>query len=361
MLPSGHCGSTIGRKDPIAASRFPAHPPQTEREHDGLGPGTARSGNGVLTSRTLDRLALAVTLGVLFVALYVLYRNVESVRLVDVTDRVQALPKAGLAAALLLTALSYLVLTGYDFLALRYVRLRLRLRDVLLASFIGFAFGNSMGFALVSGGAVRYRVYSGLGVRPVEIAEIVLFCTVTYALGFTTVGGLMLALDPRGVAVLLDISQAIVRMGGLALLGVGAVYLVAVAIRREAIPIGRYCLRLPSFGSGLMQIAIASVDLVVAGTVFYVLLPPEADVTYRALLGIYVLAGAAALLSLAPGGLGVFETVVLVMLTDVSKAASLGALVAYRVIYFLVPLALAAFCLAVHEIRRVIRRGILPP
>jgi phosphatidylglycerol lysyltransferase len=304
-----------------------------------------------LNAKTLDRLSLAVTLALLFVALYVLYRDIESVRLVDVVDRLRALPKLRLAAALSLTALSYLLLTGYDFLALRYVGRELRIRDVLLASFTGFAFSNNLGFALLSGGSVRYRIYSGLGVGTLEIAAIVLFCSLTYALGFASVGGLMLTLDPRGVAADLDLPRVVVRAAGLAMLGVCTVYLAVIGIRRGPIPLGRYRLRLPTLGSGLMQIAIASLDLIVAGTVCYVLLPPEADVAYGVFLAIYVLAGAASLVSLVPGGLGVFETVILTMLTEVSKAGSLSALVAYRAIYFLLPLALASLCLAVHEAR----------
>ena len=305
-----------------------------------------------MTSKTVNRLTLAASLGVFLAAVYVLYRNLEHVRLADVIARLETLPAIQVAAALVLTMASYLVLTGYDYLSLRYVGRSLPYRAVASTSFIAFAFSHNVGLALVSGGSVRYRVYSGLGLGVVEIAEIVVFCAVTYSLGITTVGGLMLSLDPTNVSSILEIPARLVRLNGIALLAVGLIYLGAAAIRQRPIRLGRFSMRLPSFGSGLLQVALASVDLALAGGVVYVLMPPDADVTYRTFLGIYVLASAAAILSHVPGGLGVFETVIVVMLPDVPKDASLGALVAFRVIYFLLPLALAMLSMAGHEIRR---------
>ncbi len=125
-------------------------------------------------------------------------------------------------AAVALTAASYLLLTGYDFLALRYVGRRLRVRDILLASFTAFAFSNNLGFQLLSGGSTRYRIYSSLGLDAVAISEIVAFCTVAYALGVVTFGGLLALLDPAEVAALLHLPQSAIYAGGLALLGVTA-------------------------------------------------------------------------------------------------------------------------------------------
>jgi phosphatidylglycerol lysyltransferase len=111
-------------------------------------------------------------------------------------------------------------------------------------------------------------------------------------------------------------------------------------------------LRLPSFASAFAQIAVASVDLALSGAVVYLLLPVDAEVTYRTFLGAYVLAAAASILSHVPGGLGVFELVIVVMLPDVPKAASMAALVGFRCLYFLLPLALALLSLSLYEIAR---------
>jgi glycosyltransferase 2 family protein len=111
-------------------------------------------------------------------------------------------------------------------------------------------------------------------------------------------------------------------------------------------------LRLPSIEQSLTQIALASVDQAIAAAVLYVLLPSNAAIDFATFLGIYIVAAPLSLLSLVPGGLGVFETALLVVLADSPKAASLASLIAYRFIYFLLPLALAVACEAVYEFRR---------
>ena len=305
-----------------------------------------------MTSKIVNRLTLGASLAVFLAAVYVLHRSLAQVGLADVLARLEALPPLRVAAAVALTAASYLVLVGYDYLALHYVKRSLRFPWVAFTSFIAFAFSHNVGLALVSGGSVRYRVYSGLGLGLVEIAEVVVFCAVTYSLGIMTVGGVMLTADPMGVAPVLGIPQHMVRSSGAALLAVGVAYLVATAVWRRPLRLGGFAFRLPSLGSGLIQVALASVDLALAGAVVYVLLPPDGDVTYRTFLGIYVLAAAASVLSHVPGGLGVFEAVIVVMLPDVPRDASLGALVAYRVTYFVLPLGLAMASMVGYEVRR---------
>ncbi|MFI4986721.1 MAG: lysylphosphatidylglycerol synthase domain-containing protein [Alphaproteobacteria bacterium] len=305
-----------------------------------------------MTARTLNRLTLAASLIVFLAAAYVLYRNLETMQLADLVAHLRSLPWLHVAAAFLFSAASYLVLTAYDYLALRYAGRRLPYRKTAFASFVAFAISQNVGAALVSGGSVRYRIYSGLGLGVREIAEIVVFCAVTFALGVITVGGLMLVLDPDDVALVLGAPPASMRAVGAVLLAVGLAYLGAALVRPRPIPLGRYRLRLPSFASCVAQIAVASVDLALSGAVVYLLLPADADVTYRTFLGVYVLAAAASILSHVPGGLGVFEMVIVVMLPGVPKAASMAALVGFRCVYFLLPLALALAAMTLYELAR---------
>jgi uncharacterized membrane protein YbhN (UPF0104 family) len=148
-----------------------------------------------MTQKTVNRLTFAVAVVMFFAAIFVLYRELKNTRLVDVIANFEALPKTRVMLALALTAASYLLLTGYDFLALSYANHRLRPRETLFASFISFSFSNNLGFALMSGGSVRYWIYTAFGLRPVEVGEVVAFCTLTYGLGVATIGGLMLLFD----------------------------------------------------------------------------------------------------------------------------------------------------------------------
>jgi uncharacterized membrane protein YbhN (UPF0104 family) len=304
-----------------------------------------------MTSRLVDRLALAGTVVIFCAAVVVLYREFAGVSPAAVLARLGALPKQQIFAAIALTAANYLSLTGYDFLALRYVRRRLRFRDVVYASFTAFAFSNNIGFQLLSGGSVRYRVYSSLGLGTVEIGKIIAFCTVAYALGVVTVGGLLALFEPARIAPLLHVPPLAISAVGLALVACSVAYLAGAAAWRRPIGLGRFKLRPPSLPLALAQVALASLDAVLAGSVMYVLLPGDFAVGYEFFLGIYVIAATASVLSLVPGGLGVFEMAVTVMTAPTSKAAVLGAFFAYRMIYFVLPLVIAIAWFARREFR----------
>ena len=305
-----------------------------------------------MTSRLVDRLATIVTIAIFCAAFVVLFREFANVSPRDVLAHLAALPKRQIIAGVGLTAASYLLLTGYDFLALRYVGRQLRFRDVLLASFTAFAFCNSIGFQLLSGGSVRYRIYSNFGLDATEVGEIVAFCTLTYALGVITVGGMVALFEPAALGALVYLLRPIIFLCGLALVGASIAFLGLAAVWRKPIQFGRYRLRPPSLKMAFAQVALASVDAVLAGMVMYVLLPADLHVSYQSFLGVYMIAATASVLSLVPGGLGVFETVITVLIAPPSKAAALGGFLAYRMIYFILPLAVAIVLFALHEFRR---------
>ena len=306
-----------------------------------------------MKSTLIDRLVLVATVAIFCAAIVVLYHEFASVSPQDAFASLAALPAHQILTAVGLTAASYLLLTGYDFLALRYVQRRLRYRDVLLASFTAFVFSNTIGFQLLSGGSTRYRIYSCFGLNAVEIGEIVAFCTFTYALGVITVGGLLALIEPAEIAALLNLPQPVIFVVGLSLLACSAGYLAIAAVWRRPIAIRSFRLRPVSFVLAAAQVALASIDAVLAGTVMYVLLPADLEITYQTYLGIYVVAGTMSVLSLVPGGFGVFEAAVTLMAAPPSKAAALAAFFAYRVIYFMGPLAIAIVCFALHESRRL--------
>ena len=324
-------------------------PPQCGTKHN---QSSDRQGCCRVTSKTLNRLTFLASSAVFIAAAYVLYSNLRQVPLADFLSELSAFPPIQGMFALLLTTASYALLTGYDYLGLLYIGRMLKFRQFGFTSFIAFAVSHNVGLAVLSGGSVRYRVYSGFGLEPMEIAQIVVFCAFTYGLGITTVGGIVLSFDPMDVAPILGLSPYIVRLSGIGLLALGCCYVGASVLWRKPVKIGRWRFHLPSQGSCLAQIALACVDLALAAAVMFVLLPADSAVTYRTFLGIFVMAAAASVLSHVPGGLGVFEAVIVVMLPEVPKAASMSALVAFRCIYFLLPLALATVCMAIYEIRR---------
>jgi phosphatidylglycerol lysyltransferase len=159
------------------------------------------------------------------------------------------------------------------------------------------------------------------------------------------------------VASIVNLPQPLLRAAAIAMLAMVAAYLTVIVARRGPIALWRYQMRLPSLGCGLMQISVASLDQALAAGVVYVLLPPDSQISFHVFLGVYVIAAPISLLSLVPGGLGVFETMVVALLVGTSKAALLGSLIAYRLIYFVLPFALAILLVAIHEIRRSSRKS----
>lgn len=285
-------------------------------------------------------------------ALIALHRLGGEFHLGDVLAEFSAIGHRSVLLAIALTAGSYLVLTGYERLALGFIGRTLPWSKYALTSFIAYAIGHNLGVAALSGGAIRYRIYTPLGFGAMEIAQIVAFCTVTFALGASTLAGIsMIANAGEAASLLHSTAKLSIALGVLALSAVAG-YLLACALRRTPLSWRDASIRLPTLQTALVQIALAVVDLTLASSVLYVLLPASADVSYLVFAGLYMVALAASLLSLVPGGLGVFETIMVLLLPGVPAPQMLAALLAYRLVYYALPFGMALMLLSAHEIRQ---------
>ena len=119
--------------------------------------------------------------GILFfsVALWILHQELREYHYHDIARHVAEIPHPRLLVALGLTILSYLIMTGYDTLALRYIQHPLAYAKIALASFIGYAFSNNIGLSMIAGASVRYRLYSAWELSALEITKVIAFCTLT--------------------------------------------------------------------------------------------------------------------------------------------------------------------------------------
>jgi uncharacterized membrane protein YbhN (UPF0104 family) len=197
---------------------------------------------------------------------------------------------------------------------------------------------------------VRFRLYTSWGLTPGEIAKIVVFTTLTLWLGLLSIGGIIFTVRPLPLPGWVALPFHSTRPLGLLLLAAPVAYLAAAAFKKTPWKLGRFELLLPPFKSSLLQVTIASLDWALAAAVLYALLPPWANVNFPLVLGAFLLGQIAGLVSQVPGGLGVFESCLLFLLTPRIPAPALfAALVAYRVVYYLVPLAVASAMLAVRE------------
>src|SRR5260370_39674264 len=167
------------------------------------------------------------------VALRVLHDTLAQYRYREVIAYLNALPREQLLLAVVLTLLSYLVMTGYDTLAFRYIRHQLPYLKIALASFIGYAFNNSVGFAGIVGGSLRYRLYNAWRLTAVEIARVIAFCTISFWLGFVILGGTFFLLAPPVMPGALHLPFNSVRLIGFFLLLPAVVYFIWIAVRRQ--------------------------------------------------------------------------------------------------------------------------------
>lgn len=306
-----------------------------------------------MTKKFLTFVAPALVLGLLGAAAWVLQHQLRMFHFHTIARSLAAIPSRRLCLASMLTVLSYLVLTGYDALALYYLRRPLKYGKIALASFIGYVFSYNIGLSILGGSAVRYRFYSTWGLSTAEISKLVAFCALSFWIGVLTIAGVALVLEPSSLLATLSLHLALARSLGVALLGVVVTYLLWSATQKTPLKLLRWEFRLPSIPLSLGQIGLSMLDWCLIGGVCYVLLPASSSVSYPAFLGIFVLAQVTGLISHVPGGIGIFETVMVLMLSPrLPVPAVLGSLLAYRGIYYLLPLALASLLLAVHEVTR---------
>ena len=241
----------------------------------------------------------------------------------------------------LLTFFSYLLLTGYDFLGLRYLKKKLPLVRAMLTSFLGFTFANNLGF--FGGAGLRLRFYLTLGLTSVEVAKLIVFSAFTFWIGFATLGGVMFLVSPPQASPHSWLTPSIVHGLGIALLVIFFVYLIHGHERWREFEFREKRFILPGWKLRLGQVVISSIDWLMAATVLYVLMPVDLSFSYSVFLAGFLFAQILALASHVPGGLGVFESVLVYVLPiqPQEEAAILASLVIFRLVYYIAPLIVA--------------------
>ena len=283
-------------------------------------------------------------------ALFWLHHLLGQYRWQDVFARVQALSGVKILRASLFTVAGYGSLTLYDALAVRFAGARVPYPRIALISFMGYAIGHNVGMNTLSGGAIRYRAYSALGLGAKQITTIIAFGSVTFLLGAGLLLGLSLLTQAGMSSSVLHVHAWLAILAGGFLLAAVAAYLWLACTRHEPLRFRRFEIPVPKPRVAFAQLGVACADLLCAASVLYVLLPTHLAISFGAFAGIYLIAIAAGVISNVPGGIGVFEAVLMLLLQSVPEVRLLGALVAYRAIYYFAPFVLALALLGAHEV-----------
>ena len=283
---------------------------------------------------------------------YLLANMLRDVEVADVVNAIRNFSGATLAKAIGLAAFGYIWIIGYDYLALRYLKWQVPWPRMIFTSLSAFALQRNIGPAPITGGAVRYRFYKKYGLSAADAAIMTALCGLFFTLGIILTAGLALLLQPQGLARVSGIPELALRgLGGLIIIGLLA-FLVWSRLRNHPIRIKSWEAPPPSLGMSIAQLFFGTVDIAIVAGVVYILLPEDVSLMYPAFVGIYVLAMLTGALSHVPGGIGVFEAVLLLFLPGVDKGALLASLLAFRGIYYLLPLLTMGSINAVYELGR---------
>jgi len=302
------------------------------------------------TPRWLRAVSWIVSALLLALAAWLLHRYLGAMRWRDVATALRQLPGAHVAGALGATSISFTMLAAFDVLAARRVApARASLGLAAFAGFAAHALSNTLGFHAVTGGAVRYRIYATAGLGAGDIARVVGLASLGVGLGYAVLGAAGLLMEPA-------IAAGWGRIAGVVILLLLAGLVLWLA-RPRSVRIGRWSMALPGPGATLLQMLVGGVEMSAAIGAMYLLLPPEAAPPFADFVPIYLAALLAGIVSHAPGGLGVFEAILLGAFPAQARADVLAGLLSYRVIYNLLPFAVAGLSLAVFEARqRKVRR-----
>ncbi len=268
------------------------------------------------------------TLLVFGAVVLVLHHQLARLHVKSVLQHLHAIPRAQVLAALGFTALSYWLLTTYEVLALRYLRRAIPYTRILFTSFIAYSFGHTLGFAAFTGAAIRFRLYATACISAIEVATISAFCSLSLGIGLATVAGLSLLLAPAHAARVLHLYHTWSLLVGALLLAAVIAYALWACLARGKLEIRGWALRAPGAAIGLAQIGLSVMDLSLSSAVLWSLLPQQTHIGFVSFIGVYAAAVIAGIASHVPGGVGVFEAVMLFALPDVPADALLGSLLA---------------------------------
>lgn len=301
-----------------------------------------------------------VTLVLFFAGASALYRLIAPLDLTRVAAQIEATSPLTLLEAFAATALGYAALVGYDWSALRFIGKTAPPAAIGMAGFMGYALGNTIGLAAVSGGAVRYRIYSSLGLDAYDVAAISTFAALSYGVGATLIGLGALAAHPAALGAIVALPHETLRLAAIAGLVVCVLGLGGLSVSGASLRIGRFNLRSPRPPELIRQLCITGMDIGMAALTLHLLLPAGSP-PFANLLAVYAVATMAGVASHVPGGVGVFESVVIAALPpSVDTGVAVAALLLFRLVYFMIPFGLALGLLALIELRAAARAAPAP-
>ncbi|MBR1600312.1 MAG: UPF0104 family protein [Alphaproteobacteria bacterium] len=290
-------------------------------------------------------------LGLFFfgLAAFMIYRQLSKYTLEEIEDAIVAVPNKNILYACMASFCGYMALSSYDYLALKYIRHKLAAWKWMFAGFVGFAISNNAGHAIVSGGAIRYRLYTRWRVPAAEIVKMVTFSGFTYLVACFALVIIGYVCSPEHA--LSAVSSPYINWSIIISSIVGLMlYFWGCAFYKKPIIIKEVEFDTPSVKMAVAQVIIGSIDILMASLVLYFVMDSYVNIPFFTFMGAFIIAQVLGVYSQVPGGLGVFEVVFTNLLPEDENQATLFAiLILYRIIYYLLPLIMSGIALFIYE------------
>jgi len=303
--------------------------------------------------RMWSRVGAGFSICILALSVWVLGRTIAGLHWGELRAAIAATSLEQIVGASLLTAISYIALTGYDAVAIRQLHLRVPYRTTALASFTSYAISFTLGFPLVTAGTVRYWIYSRAGVSAGKVASLTVIAGLTFWLGMALVIGVALTIQPDAIAEVNRLKGWVNLLIGLSILSAIMYYLAWISRGHRRVSVQGLRLELPGLTLTLSQILLGVIDLGCAAGALFVILPAGHGLDFISFCATYVLACLLGIASHMPGGIGAFEATMLNTVPAPSPETLLASLLLFRIIYYVAPFVLALALLGANEgIRR---------
>lgn len=294
-------------------------------------------------------------------SLFILYRILRHVDVDKVIAAIHATPQRAVLSACAFVVVGYVTLTFYDYFALRTIgRHDVPYRTAALASFTSYTIGHNLGATVFTGGAVRLRIYSTWGLGIVDVAKIAFVSGLTFWLGNIFVLGFALVYAPDAATAVTQMPAWATRSLGLAGLLAIAGYVAWLLPQPRIIGRASWQIVLPGARLTLVQIGIGILDFAAGSLAFYSLMPAMPATDFAAVAVAFVSATLLGFISHAPGSLGIFDAMMLIALTQFEKEELLASLLIFRLLYFIVPFAVAVLTLGIRELSLARRVRLCP-
>jgi uncharacterized membrane protein YbhN (UPF0104 family) len=295
-------------------------------------------------------LPIVIAIAIIAMAARQMTHLLRGLRFADVLRDLHSLSPFSLMAGAALVAVLYATLATYEAIVARHVAGPVSSRRAMVGALLAASLGHLIGWGAVSGGAIRYRLYHAVRMRPLDVGKMAVLAAMPYPMGLGLLLALSFALQTSAAAAVLHVPVELARSTGLVILALHLAWVALVATRREPLSMGRVLVALPPPRLTGVQYLVGTIEVCCGASILYLLLPADGAPSFIAFLGVYALSILFGLASLLPAGIGAFDVMVATLLPSIPRDQLVAVLLVYRVLLELLPVCIAIVVFATYEI-----------